>query len=102
MPDYNQVEVRGVEYPRSYYIEIFNKFGVTPSITFHLESLTVLGDNRHLSQGLPSVGCEFAQEGVIPLLNPADGAPTGDSVSHNYLYQILFSLCEQLRTNTTP
>ena len=102
MPDYNQVEVRGVEYPRSYYIEIVNKFGVTPSITFHLESLTVLGDNRHLSQGLPSVSCEFDSEGSIPLLNPADGVPTGERVSHDYLRQILFSLCEQLRTNTTP
>ena len=96
MPDYEQTPVTGVEYPRAYAIEINNRYGVTPSITFHMEALTLLGD-RTLSRGLPAVSCEFDPEGVIPLLNPADGTPTGESVTHDALYQILFSLCEQLR-----
>ena len=96
MPDYKQTPVNGVEYPRAYAIEINNRYGVTPSITFHMEALTLLGD-RTLSRGLPAVSCEFDPEGVIPLLNPADGTPTGESVTHDALYQILFSLCEQRR-----
>lgn len=96
MPDYDQTPVTGVEYPRAHAIEIDNRYGVTPSITFHLEALTLLGD-RTLSRGLPAVSCEFDPEGVIPLLNPADGTPTGASATHTDLYQILFSLCEQRR-----
>jgi hypothetical protein len=98
MPTYEQTPVSGVEYPRAYAIEINNRYGVTPSVTFHLEALTLLGD-RTLSRGLPSVTCEFDPEAIIPILGTDDGTPTGDSVTHADLYQILFSLCEQLRAN---
>jgi len=98
MPDYQHTPVTGLEYTRAYAIEINNRYGGAPSITFHLEVLTVLGD-RTLSRGLPAVSCVFNPEGVIPLLNPADGEPTGESVTHDALYQILFSLCEHLRAS---
>lgn len=96
MPDYEQTPVQGVEYPRAYEININNRYGVRPSIVFHMEALTLLGD-RTLSRGLPSVTCEFDPEATIPLLNPADGTPTGASATHADLYKILFSLCEQRR-----
>ena len=96
MPDYEQITVHGIEYPRAYAIEIANRYGAVPSVTFHLEALTLL-EGRTLSRGLPAVTREFDPEAIIPLLNPADGTPTGDSATHADLYQILFSLCEQLR-----
>jgi len=103
MPDYQQTPVTGVEYPRAYAIEIANRYGLTPSITFHMEALTLLASGQTLSRGLPPVSAAFDPEAEIPLLNPADGEPTGETVTQEYLYQILFSLCEQLRQpQTTP
>lgn len=100
MPDYQQTPVTGIEYPRAYVIEIANRYGLTPSITFHLEALTLLANGQTLSRGLPAVTAEFDPAAEIPLLNPADGEPTGESVTQGHLYQVLFSLCEQLRQSS--
>ena len=97
MPNYHQTPVTGVEYPRTYAIEIANRYGLMPSITFHMEALTLLANGQTLSRGLPPVPAVFDPEAEIPLLNPADGEPTGESVTQAHLYQLLFSLCEQLR-----
>lgn len=97
MPDYEQTPVTGVEYPRAYHISINNRYGTVRSIEFHMEALTLLGD-QILSRGLPAVISEFDPEASIPLLNPADGTPTGSFATHEDLYQILFSLCEQRRS----
>lgn len=97
MPDYEQTLITGVEYPRAYAIEIANRYGLVPSITFHMEALTLLANGQTLSRGLPPVAAAFDPEAEIPLLNPVDGEPTGETVSQGHLYQVLFSLCEQLR-----
>lgn len=97
MPDYEQAPVLGVEYPRAHTIVIENRYNVTPTITFYMEMLTLLSDGRTLTQALPAVASAFDPATGIPLLDPATGEATGESVSQAHLYQVLFSLCEQYR-----
>lgn len=94
MPNYNESDVTGVMWQRCHTVQISNQLGQDKIITFQEEKVYNLdGDDMHKYVD----GCQkvFTAGEVVPILNPADGSETGQTMTHDQIYQALYSLYMQ-------
>ncbi len=70
---------------------INNPLNSTATVTFYEEDVVSLGD-KVISAERGSVSKQFSPTGIIEIRDPDTGELTGDTVSHLYLYNILYSL----------
>lgn len=97
MSNYNEGTITGSKWTRCSSIHIINKYGKIPHIIFGEEDLVDIGEPDPIIKNKGSeIHADFDQlNGIIPILDPSTGLPTGATVSHVELYTILYSLYMQ-------
>lgn len=90
MPDYRESTVTGHTWQRCKQVVIDNSLNQTPVIRFDEEQVIAL-DGGHIQRDAGTVCAEYDPARVIPLLSPADGLPTGASITQGEVYAIIYS-----------
>lgn len=67
-----------------------------PTAFFYEEIITQLSDNSISKRDLEYCSIEFDPSGLINIIDVTTGIPTGEAISHNKLYTILYSLYMQV------
>ena len=92
MPQYNESTAQGTVWTRCDQIVIKNPFlGLEKSAMFSEENVVVIGDKTILSRH-GFLNKTFNPNQEITLRNPVTGETTGNTVTHQELYNILYSL----------
>lgn len=88
---YRETDVSGSEYTRCYQVVIDNPAGGLPRATFYEERVLFSAGQR--ARRWPSGQCELIYDSalVVPLLDPATGAQTGETATLGALYLSLYS-----------
>lgn len=91
MPNYQESTISGTQYMRCAGIEVVNHYGKLPRVIFREERVRVFGeadvDRESVGQiEIPHDGCRS-----IPLVNPSTGEPTGQAVTWQDMYVMLYS-----------
>ena len=93
MANYNETPVAGSTWTRCSSVYIGNNYGVTPTITFGEQQLIALDNLSPLVvNSNTSCSTEFNGASNIVILDPTTGTPTGQTVTQQELYNILYSL----------
>jgi hypothetical protein len=93
MSNYNETNVVGSTWTRCSSVYISNVYDSVPSITFGEQQLIVLENQNPLVVNTNnSCSALFDANGSIIVLDPATGNPTGQTVTQQQLYDILYSL----------
>ena len=94
MANYKETNAEGTTWRRARQVEISNPLTNLPgakAITFYEEDVAVIG-GKTFSSNAGTLRVVFNPEQTIPLLDLDTGEPTGMSVDHKRVYQILYSL----------
>lgn len=86
----NLQALEGESYTRCHQVLVDNRLDEVPRITFAQERIASAG-GQVLHMPLPPAVMDFDPAGVIPLLDPETGAPTGASVTQAEAYALLYS-----------
>jgi hypothetical protein len=94
MPNYNQTNIQGTQWQRCHTVKILNPLENPKQIFFEEEIVVSVGE-KHFHEW--TVGCskQFESGGSFPLLNPETGVPSGQSMTHQQLYEAIYSLYMQ-------
>jgi hypothetical protein len=94
MADYKEQTLTGSQWQRCRTVTIQNPYGGQPMAYFQEEMLATVGADT-IQRDVGSCSAPFNPASTIPLLDTTTLLPTGDTVTHGALYQILFSLYMQ-------
>lgn len=94
MPNYNESTVTGTSWQRCHTVTIRNPLGGAPKIEFAEERVIAM-EGEDMRTWVAGCEKEFSASGVFPLLDPQTNQPTGQSMTHEALYQALYSLYMQ-------
>ena len=98
MAQYNESTASGTTWTRCDQIVIRNPFaGLEKSATFSEENVAVIGEKILMSRA-GFLNKVFNPSEVIELRDPITGETTGETVTHQELYNILYSLYIQTAT----
>lgn len=91
MINFDKLTATGITWTRCNRVMIDNPYGSPKSCKFFLEDLVAINNTTvKTERGFIEKG--YNSQELIPLRNPETGELTGESVTHEYLYQILHSL----------
>lgn len=90
MANYQEQTISGSEYVRCNEILISNPLGLTPTVRFSEEKITLLS-NRTLSDPGAGIQVSFDPSKTFPVLNPMTGEATGDTSSWGAIYTLVYS-----------
>lgn len=92
MANYNETTGPGTMWTRCYKIVIENPYlGLTKKAQFFDENVVVI-NNRIVQSQNRLIQKTFDPSASIQMLDPATNQPTGETVTHQELYNILYSL----------
>jgi len=91
MAQYQEQTGQGQVWQRCYSIAVDNPLGGQATITFNEEKVMSIADQVVRT---PHAMCrkKFNAQMTFPIRNPQTGEPTGDTMTHLELYNILYSL----------
>ena len=89
--NYKQTNETGTVYTRCYQVSIDNGLNKNPIVSMHEEEVFTIGTNTITRPGRFLQKSYNASE-VIELVNPETGEPIGQSVSHQELFVMMYSL----------
>jgi hypothetical protein len=93
MANYNEISVAGNIWTRCSSVHIVNNYGATPQIIFGEQQLIELDNLPSIvTSGGTSCSALFDAAANIAMLDPTTGASTGQTVTQQELYNILYSL----------
>ena len=98
MSNYKQSNIVGTSWVRCRAVTINNPYPdpnsaeSTPKAWFQEQQVVQLPEDKVILNDIGHCLKVFNPETEITLLDPETGAPTGATVTHGYLYQILYSL----------
>ncbi|CAB4136579.1 hypothetical protein UFOVP306_32 [uncultured Caudovirales phage] len=93
MANYNETSVAGNIWTRCSSVHIVNNYGATPQIIFGEQQLIELNNLPSMvTSGGTSCSASFDASANIAMLDPATGNATGQTVTQQELYNILYSL----------
>lgn len=90
MANYQEQSITGSEYVRCNEINIYNPLGLTPTIKFFEEKITLL-TNRTLSDPGAGIVVTFDPNKTFAVLDPTTGNPTGITSSWGDIYALIYS-----------
>ena len=90
----NETSAPGATWTRCTSVSIANPATGTPSILFTEAKVAEVGAIK-IEQVTGSIAATFSPSSAIPLRSPSTGELTGESVTQDHLYQILYSLYVQ-------
>lgn len=94
MANYKESDVTGVVWQRCHTVQISNQLNQDKSIFFQEEMIYNL-DGDDIRKYVDGCGKVFVSGQSFPILNPQDGSDTGKTMTHDELYQALYSLYVQ-------
>jgi hypothetical protein len=94
MSNYNQSDVTGLVWQRCHTVQISNQLDQDKTIFFQEEKVYNL-DGDDMKKYVDGCGKVFEAGKTFPILNINDGSDTGQSMTHDELYQALYSLYMQ-------
>ena len=97
MAIYNESDVTGVVWQRCHTVQISNQFNQDRNIFFQEERIYNL-DGDDLRKYVDGCGKVFQSGQTFPILNINDASDTGKVMTHDELYQALYSLYIQTAT----
>lgn len=90
--NYQETAVSGTKWKRCVRLVCNNPYGGVPSVRFEEEeALTIDGQTIYFPINEMFIKA-FSPGATFPLLNPANGVPTGVSMTHAELVGVLYSL----------
>ncbi len=93
MANYNETSVAGNIWTRCSSVHIVNNYGATPQIIFGEQQLIELDNLPSMAtSGGTSCSAVFDAAASIAILDTTTGNPTGQTVTQQELYNILYSL----------
>jgi hypothetical protein len=90
MPDYRETTATGKAYRRCYKLEVNNPLGAVPSIRFLEEEVLEVGETC-VTRPNTEMFVKMDSMTSIQALDPSTGLTTGQVLTHNDLYAILYS-----------
>jgi hypothetical protein len=97
MLNYKESVVNGTVWQRCHTVTARNPFGGQPKVEFAEEKIIML-DGEPINQWAQGCAVNFAPDGTFPLLDPLTNLPTGQSMTHAQVFQVLYSLYMQTAT----
>lgn len=97
MANYKESDVTGVVWQRCHTVQISNQLNQEKSIFFQEEKVYNL-DGDDMKKYVDGCGKLFQSGQSFPILNIQDGSETGKTMTHDELYQALYSLYVQTAT----
>ena len=94
MANYKESDVTGVVWQRCHTVQISNQLGQDKSIFFQEEKIYNL-DGDDMKKYVEGCGKIFVAGDSFPLIDPDTGVDTGKTMTHEQLYQALYSLYVQ-------
>lgn len=94
MANYKESDVTGVVWQRCHTVQISNQLGQDKTIFFQEEKVYNL-DGDDMKKYVDGCGKIFVKGESFPILDPDSGSETGKSMTHDELYQALYSLYVQ-------
>lgn len=91
MSKYNQQTTTGESWQRCYSVTIENPFNNTPTAIFREEIVVQVGDNT-INQPKTVCTLTFNPTAEFAVLDPQTGQPTGQNMTHQQLYNYIYSL----------
>jgi len=95
--NYREQEANGTEWRRCHQVHIYNALETVPHCRFDEETVVSVG-GRQMAIPDGYITKDFDAAAGIALLDPQTGQPTGQSMTHEGLYQVLYSLYMQTAT----
>lgn len=92
MANYKQTPVTGDSWQRCRFIQISNALGSVPQIQFTEETVLKLEGFGTINKDSGYFVTEFNPNSNIDMVDVHTGEPTGETVTHQRLYEILHSL----------
>lgn len=90
MANYKETTAEGTSYVRCREISIRNPLAQQPMATFYEDTVVSIGGKNFLQE---AGGCilPVVMDAEITILDPSTNLPTGEVVTHDRLYQLLYS-----------
>lgn len=90
MPNYKEVLAQNSVYTRCHTLIVNNPYERQPSVQFQEERVVRVDDQVFFQ---PMEGCriDVTPGALITVLDPVTNLPTGETVTHERLYQLLYS-----------
>lgn len=95
MSNYNETTITGTGWQRCHTVQIANPATGIKSVYFQEELIYNVGLPEPLSTYTGGCGTVFAAGSAFPLLDVQTGEPTGSTMTHEQLYQAIYSLYMQ-------
>lgn len=95
--NYLETGVTGTQWQRCKGIHITNEYGIKPHIRFDEEKILLTHEG---ATHLPTIasGMVFDAAVSLPVIDPDTNEPTGQFVTHAFIYQMLYSAYIQAAT----
>ena len=87
----NYTPIAGEAYRRCNQMIIDNPLNGFPSVAFGQETIIGAGSGQVAHIPLQPIQMPFDPAGVIPIINPQTGRPTGGTISHGEIYALIYS-----------
>lgn len=103
--NYKEKAITGTEWQRCCTVVIQNQYQIPPEIMFQEEKITSIDNNYIRQPVMGSLVISYTPTKTFQVLNPNDNTPTGTTMTHQDVYNILYSLYMQAaleRDNPTP
>lgn len=100
--NYRESQVIGSTWVRCRAVTINNPHeskGTPPEVFFQEEQVVAMPGSEFIMRDVSFCSAVFSPTGSVPLLDLATGQPTGQVMTHQQLYQALFSLYMQAATD---
>lgn len=91
MANYRESTISGTQYVRCAGIEVVNHYGKLPRVIFREERVRVFGEDDVVRESVGQIEMPYDGSRTIPLVNPATGEPTGQTVTWQDMYVMLYS-----------
>ena len=91
MSDYKETAITGSSYVRANTVLLENPKNGTPAIIFTEERWYDLGEGTTVAAQLGQFKVNFEPAGVIDILDPGTGAPTGQTITQAEVYAAIYS-----------
>lgn len=96
MSNYKETNIAGTQWKRSHRVIIDNPLNGSPRVIFMEQTVNAIQGGDTITQPAGQIEKNFDPYGVIDLINPLTGAPTGQTITQMELHVILYSLYIQL------
>lgn len=87
----DQTPISGESFTRCPQVIIDNRLGAMPVVTFHQERVVGTSDGQVMKMPMQPLPMTFDPAAVIPIIDPATGQDTGQTITQGEVYALVYS-----------